>query len=245
MPERPDPPLTIGISECLLGKEVRYDGTGARSSMPHDKLGDLFTYVSFCPEVGIGMPVPRPPIRLVGTADDYQVVGVKDPSLNKTAELVDYAQTVLPQIDQLSGYVFMHNSPSCGLFRVKVYPPIPDVPGRREATGAYAGAIIKHRPNLPVEEAGRLFDDALRENFVTRVFAYAHWCRVAPDLTPGRLIDFHSRYKYLLLAHSQASYKLAGQLLSNLKELRQHRFVQRRNLVEHKVPHDRAMHKQL
>ncbi|MEM7101279.1 MAG: DUF523 and DUF1722 domain-containing protein [Pseudomonadota bacterium] len=216
-PNRPDAPLKVGVSDCLLGKEVRYDGTGARSSMPHDRLEGLFDYTSFCPEVAIGMPVPRPPIRLVGYPDDYQVVGVKDPTINKTQALKDYAESVVPQIGELSGYVFMHNSPSCGLFRVKVYPPGQDGPGVRQASGRYAASLIEALPQLPVEEAGRLFDDAIRENFVTRVFTYAHWQLMTENLTAARLIEFHSRYKYLVMAHSIQTYQEVGRLLSNLK----------------------------
>ena len=215
---RPDAPLKIGVSQCLMGDEVRYDGTGARSSMPHHYLQGLFEYVSFCPEVGIGMSVPRPPIRLVGSPTEYRVVGVKDPSLDVTDPLRQFARDSVPAIRELDGYVFMHNSPSCGLFRVKVYSDKPDVPGRREARGAFAAGVLEALPNLPVEEAGRLHDDVIRENFVTRVFAYAHWRRVADSLDAARLIAFHSRYKYLLMAHSQTHYKQAGQLLSNLKE---------------------------
>jgi len=216
LPARPEPPLTIGISQCLLGDAVRYDGTGARSSFPHAALDGLFTYRSYCPEVGIGMPVPRPPIRLVGDVDGYRVVGVKDASIDKTDELIAFAQRKLPGMTDLAGYIFMHNSPSCGLMRVKVYPK-QDAPARREGVGVFARAVTTSRPELPVEDAGRLFDAVLRENFVTRVFAYAHWQSVAVDLSAARLVAFHSRYKYLLMAHSLSAYRDAGRLLSDLR----------------------------
>ena len=215
IPGRPDAPLHIGVSQCLLGEEVRYDGTGARSSMPHAKLEGLFQFDSICPEVGIGMTVPREPIRLVKTDNDVRVVGVKDPSLDKTNELRQYAVEKRVQIGGFSGYVFMHNSPSCGLFRVKVYPPRPDVPATRNGTGIFAAQVIEDYPCLPVEEAGRLFDDEIRENFVTRVFAYAHWQSLPTEKTAQHLIEFHSRYKYLLMAHNIDAYKKAGRLLSN------------------------------
>ena len=216
LPERPAAPLYVGLSQCLQGDEVRYDGSGARSSFPHAALEGLFNYKTYCPEVGIGMTVPREPIRLVGTADNYRVVGVRDPSMDKTDELVEYANSVLPEFSALSGYIFMHNSPSCGLMRVKVYPG-PDAPARRDATGIYAKTITTALPNLPVEDAGRLFDAVLRENFVTRTFAYAHWCLVRKDISAAKLVAFHSRYKYLLMAHSTAAYQAAGRLLSDLK----------------------------
>lgn len=217
IPPRPEGPLKVGISQCLLGDEVRYDGSGARSSFPHAALQGLFEYHSFCPEVGIGMSVPRAPIRLVGDAQSYRVVGVKDPSLDKTDELIAYAKAQLPKLADVSGYIFMHNSPSCGLMRVKVYPG-PDAPARRDGTGIYAATVIEAMPCLPAEDAGRLFDVVLRENFVTRTFAYAHWRLIEADITAAKLVAFHSRYKYLLLAHSTPAYQEAGRLLSDLKQ---------------------------
>ncbi len=219
LPERPGGPVQIGISECLTGEAVRYDGSGARSSMPHKDLEGLFQYQTFCPEVGIGMTVPRDPVRLVGSTESNRVLGVKDASIDKTDDLVQWGRAQISRIEPLSGYVFMHNSPSCGLFRVKVYPPGPDAPPKRGGTGAYAKTVIEALPNLPVEEGGRLFDAAIRENFVTRVYTYAHWQALEREgVTAGRLIAFHSRYKYLLMAHSVSAYGEAGRLLSNLKE---------------------------
>lgn len=217
IPARPDAPLLVGISQCLMGDEVRYDGSGARSSFPHAALDGLFDYRTFCPEVGIGMSVPREPIRLVGTAEDNRIVGVKDPGMDKTDELVAYARAQVPAVAALSGYIFMHNSPSCGLRRVKVYPGA-DAPAQRNGTGVYARTIVEALPDLPVEDGGRLFDPVLRENFVTRTFAFAHWRLIRPDVTAAELVAFHSRYKYLLMAHSTSAYQGAGRLLSNLKQ---------------------------
>lgn len=221
-PARPEPPLPLAISECLLGSEVRYDGSGARSSFPHAALKGLFDYRGICPEVGIGLGTPRAPIRLVGDSSAPRVVGVKDPTLDVTDALRDYGQARAAELGDVAGYVLMKGSPSCGLFRVKVYPHdggvvtgAPALQGR----GAYAGAVTAALPDLPVEENGRLHDPVLRENFVTRTFAYAHWQALQrAGLSAGRLVEFHSRYKYLLMAHSVPCYQQAGQLLSNLKD---------------------------
>ena len=120
-PARPEPPLPLGISECLLGSEVRYDGSGARSFFPHRALEGLFSYQGICPEVGIGMGVPRPPIRLVAR-EGIRAVGVADNRQDYTGRLIDFGQAATPRLGDVAGYVFMQNSPSCGLFRVKVYP---------------------------------------------------------------------------------------------------------------------------
>jgi uncharacterized protein YbgA (DUF1722 family)/uncharacterized protein YbbK (DUF523 family) len=223
LPERPVPPLPIAISECLLGSKVRYDGSSSRSSFPHTLLDGLFTYRGICPEVGIGMGTPREPIRLVGKPDDARVVGVKDPTVDVTERLAEFGRETAGSLTDVCGYVLMKNSPSCGLFRVKVYPVTdgevtgaPDPRGR----GAHAAAVTAALPDLPAEENGRLHDPVLRENFVTRVFTYGHWqrCFGAPDsLTAGKLVSFHSRYKYLLMAHSVPDYQAAGRLLSDLR----------------------------
>lgn len=220
-PARPEAPLPIGISECLLGSEVRYDGSGAKSSYPHAALNGLFEYRGICPEVGIGMSVPREPIRLVGKSGQPSAVGVKAPDQDFTDALDRYGRDQASSLGDLCGYVFMKGSPSCGLFRVKVYPHeqgvvtgAPDLRGR----GIYAAAVTEALPNLPVEENGRMNDPVLRENFVTRAFSYGHWLNLtSAGLSARRLVEFHSRYKYLLMAHSVPHYNEAGRLLSDLK----------------------------
>lgn len=220
IPQRPEPPLPIAVSQCLLGNEVRYDGSGARSAYPHAALQGLFEYRGICPEVGIGLSVPRAPIRLVDEAGSVRVVGVREPDRDFTDDLARYGREQAAGLTEVAGYVFMRGSPSCGLFRVKVYPQVAgQVSGapRRDGRGAYAAAITEALPDLPAEENGRLHDPLLRENFVTRTFAYAHWQALQrAGLTGGRLIEFHSRYKYLLMAHSVPHYQRTGKLLSDL-----------------------------
>ncbi len=229
-PARPEPPLPVAISECLLGSEVRYDGSSARSSFPHAALSGLFDYRGICPEVGIGLGTPREPIRLVGDVAAPRVRGVKDPAVDVTEALAEYGRRQAAQLDdataprpRVAGYVFMKGSPSCGLFRVKVYPDraVGEAAGApvRTGRGAYAAAVAASLPNLPVEESGRLHDPVLRENFVTRVFACAHWQALErAGITAGRLVEFHSRYKYLLMAHSVPHYQQAGRLIAHLAD---------------------------
>lgn len=218
IPPSPVPPLPVAISECLTGSAVRYDGTDARSSFPHDALGELLSLVSICPEVGIGMTVPRPPIRLVGDPRAPRVRGVQDPTVDVTDALEDYAGDRSAQLDAVCGYVFMERSPSCGLYSVPVHAPGGGEPVSRHGRGAFARSVLSLYPQLPVEENGRLFDAGVRESFLARVFAYAHWRRLcAAGLTAARLMEFHSRYKYLLMAHSIRHYREAGRLLGERK----------------------------
>ncbi len=219
---RPVPPLRVGASECLLGSPVRYDGSQKGSSFPRTLLDDLFEFVGVCPEVAAGMGVPRKPIRLVAPADEPGSIDATpravEPGSGRdfTDEIAAVYGDTAPLIDGLHGFIFMKNSPSCGVYRVKVYSGngMPRTHGR----GVYAAAVMAAHPTLPVEESGRLFDSVLRENFATRVFAHAHWRALqAQGLSAARLVAFHSRYKYLLLAHSVTAYKSAGRILSDLK----------------------------
>jgi uncharacterized protein YbgA (DUF1722 family)/uncharacterized protein YbbK (DUF523 family) len=220
-PPRPQPPLPIAISQCLLGNEVRFDGSGARSSYPHAALSALFEYRGICPEVGIGLGTPRDPIHLVGDPSKPRVVGVQDQDRDVTDALQAYGRSQAAELDDVAGYVFMKGSPSCGLFRVKVYPRrnghVTGAP-TRNGRGAYAAAVMESKPDLPVEENGRLHDPVLRENFVTRTFAYAHWQALeSAGITHRRLVEFHRRYRYLLMAHSAAHEEQAERLLAHVQ----------------------------
>ncbi|MEQ8952840.1 MAG: DUF523 and DUF1722 domain-containing protein [Gammaproteobacteria bacterium] len=217
-PDFENPRIPVGISRCLLGEEVRYNGSHKLSKYCRDQLGPYFDYQDVCPEVEIGMGIPREPIRLVefGSEDDsrIRVLEIKDGSRDYTDALTSLADAKQPQLEQLCGFIFMQNSPSCGAFRVKAYHPNGNVL-HTQGQGAFAGRLMKLMPWLPVEESGRLLDAQLRENFITRVFALYHWQKlVSHGLTRKAIIDFHSGHKYLVMAHSQRHYKLIGKLLS-------------------------------
>lgn len=223
MVDRPTVPIRVAISDCLLGRSVRYDGTHAAAELVQAELTQLFSYQGCCPEVGIGMGVPRPPIGLYLESDEQPpaitVRQLDNHSLDFTAALTRYAQQQLPRLSQVSGYILMNNSPSCGLFTVKVRDPQnPAAAPTRSGRGVYAAEVTRQLPLLPVEENERLFDPILRDNFITRVFTYAHWQRLLQvGLSAAVLVKFHSRYKYLLMAHSQLHYRQAGQLLGQLQ----------------------------
>lgn len=206
----------LGLSACLNGDAVRYDGAHKRDTWLLDKLGKHVDYRTFCPEVGIGLSIPRPPIRLAAVDGQTRVVGVKDPDQDFTEQLRDYAEKMLPRLTDVSGFVFKSKSPSCGAFRVKRYDGARYLDNHGE--GAFAAAIKRAMPWLPVEEEGRLCDAVLRENFVNRVYVYWRWQKLtAREVKPADLLGFHAQHKYLLMAHSQAAYKRLGRLLSDLK----------------------------
>jgi uncharacterized protein YbgA (DUF1722 family)/uncharacterized protein YbbK (DUF523 family) len=215
--------IKIGISSCLMGEEVRFNGGHKHSSVCTNELGEFFEFKPTCPEVGIGMGVPRKPIRLVGDPNQPRAVGVDNPDLDFTDKLEDFADKVLPGLDDISGYIFMKGSPSCGVFRVKVYREN-GMPNERAGSGIFAKAIMESNPLLPVEEAGRLSDPVLKENFISRVYAYSDWQNLyQSELTKADLINFHSRYKYTLMSHCQESCVQLGRMLAHtwddIKEL--------------------------
>jgi uncharacterized protein YbgA (DUF1722 family)/uncharacterized protein YbbK (DUF523 family) len=209
----PEPRLRLGVSACLLGQRVRYDGGHKRDDFVADVLGAQFDLVPTCPEVAIGLGVPRAPIRLVRMAGGVRVRGVRDAALDVTDALDAEAARVSGEQPNLCGYVLKKNSPSCGMECVKVHTEAGRPDGR--ASGAFAAGLMARRPLLPVEEEGRLNDPALRENFIERVFAYARWqALLAAGASSAALVDFHSRHKYQLLAHNQAAYRRLGPLVA-------------------------------
>lgn len=206
----------IAISACLMGVEVRYNGGHKESRLCSRVLSDYFDFVPLCPEVAIGMGTPREPIRLVGDPEHPLAVGTVDASLDVTLPLAEYGERMAAQVDDICGYIFMQNSPSCGLERVKVYQAN-GIPHRNAGRGIYARAFCAQHPDLPVEEAGRLNDPVLRENFLTRVYVYRDWqVLLKRGLTRRALTDFHSRCKYLLMAHHPVQYKTLGNLLGSM-----------------------------
>ena len=217
-PPRPEPPLPVAISACLTGQAVRYDGSDAAHALPHEDLAGVFDYVAVCPEVGIGMGVPRPPIRLVGEGRELRAVGVDDPGLDLTVALSAFGRRQAVRLKDVCGYIFMARSPSCGLDSVKVRAKVHGEPQRTDGRGVYAASLLAERPSLPAEENERLLDPARRGAFINRTLAYAHWrCLERGGLTAQRLIEFHARYKYLLMAHSVNHYRAAGRMVSDLR----------------------------
>ena len=206
--------IPVGVSSCLLGEAVRYDGGHKLDRYVTGVLGRFFEYVPFCPEALAGLGIPRPPIRLAGDPAAPRAVRVGDDSVDATEALRAATRRVVPEVEGLRGYIFKRASPSCGMERVKVY----QAPGRspRMGRGIFARAVMETYPLLPCEEEGRLNDPALRESFVERVFALDRWRRTMADgVTPRRLVDFHTRHKLLLLSHSEVHYRAAGRLVAD------------------------------
>ena len=205
----------IAVSSCLLGQQVRYDGGHKRDDWIAGPLSGHVDFRPICPEVAIGLGIPRPPIHLTGDPLRPRAVGVQDPGLDVTAPLEHFAGQTARGLDDVSGYILKSRSPSCGMARVRLHG---QHGGHRTAAGIHARVIMARLPNLPVEEEGRLNDPVLRENFINRVYAYRRWQDFRRQrLTAKGLVAFHAGHKYLVMAHSQAAYGRIGRLLSDLK----------------------------
>jgi uncharacterized protein YbgA (DUF1722 family)/uncharacterized protein YbbK (DUF523 family) len=208
----------LGISACLLGHRVRYDGGHKRDSFLTDIFGRYIEWVTVCPELEAGMGVPRETVRLVGPAASPRMVAEKS-GKDWTPALTRFAAKRVSELARLdlSGYVFKKDSPSCGLERVRIYNAH-NLPARN-GRGLFAAAVTENLPLLPVEEEGRLHDPALRENFIERVFAYHRWQKqLAGRKSIATLVYFHTVHKFLLLAHSERHYRRLGKIVAAAKQ---------------------------
>jgi uncharacterized protein YbgA (DUF1722 family)/uncharacterized protein YbbK (DUF523 family) len=211
--------IRVGISTCLLGQQVRWDGGHKREPFLTEVLAPYLEWVPVCPEVEIGMGIPREPVQLVRAEGELRMLGTRS-RRDWTEPMRDYAERrvrALAGLD-LCGYVLKKDSPSCGMERVKVR----DVKGmaKRDGRGLFAEALLSANPALPVEEEGRLNDAVLRENWIERVFAYRRLRSLFEGrFGVGRLVAFHTAHKLQLLAHSPEAYRRLGRLVAGAKAM--------------------------
>ncbi len=204
--------ILLGISSCLIGEKVRFDGGHKQNRYILDTLGNYFSFRPFCPEMAIGLGVPRETIRLVSIDGHAEAVGNKNAHLNYTQPLVEIAEQQQDWHRQIFGYIVKKDSPSCGMERVRVYHN--DQP-QRNGVGLYTETLMRNFPTLPIEEEGRLGDPVLRESFIKRVFIYRRWHdMLAEGLDWASLTDFHARHKLILYSHNQDLGRKLGRELS-------------------------------
>lgn len=214
------PHIQIGISSCLLGEKVRYDSGHKHHSYITQTLGQFFSFRGFCPEVDIGLGIPRPTIKLIASdANDTTVrcVDSKTGTLDYTAQLAESAQRQSHWHTDLCGYIFKKDSPSCGMERVKVYFPAGQgTMAEKRGQGIYAATFMQNFPLIPTEEEGRLGDAGLRENFIQRVYVYYRWRELnRAGLSRDALFRFHSQHKLILMSHNQNAVRELGRLLAD------------------------------
>jgi uncharacterized protein YbgA (DUF1722 family)/uncharacterized protein YbbK (DUF523 family) len=205
--------IKLGISSCLLGNQVRYDGGHQHDRYITGTLGNYFDFVPVCPEVECGLPIPREAMRLVGDPEEPRLVTNKS-GIDHTDRMTAWASRRVVELETegLCGFIFKSKSPSSGMERVKVYDQN-NFP-RNIGVGMFARAFKGHFPLLPVEEEGRLHDIVLRENFIESVFVYWRWRDTLAEKTPGGLVQFHTQHKLLLRAHSEKHYRDLGRVVA-------------------------------
>jgi uncharacterized protein YbgA (DUF1722 family)/uncharacterized protein YbbK (DUF523 family) len=210
-------PIRIGISACLLGQQVRFDGGHKRDAFLTETFARFVEWVPVCPEVECGFGTPREAMRLVRVEHGVRLLTIKT-GIDLTTPMERFSRSRVSALarEDLSGYVLKKDSPSCGLHRVKVY----DRHGTpaRDGRGLFAAALVEAFPHLPVEEEGRLADPRLRDNFVERVFAYWRLRGLfAARWTVGDLVRFHTAHKLLLLAHAPEAHRQLGRLVAGAR----------------------------
>lgn len=219
--------IKVGISSCLLGENVRWNGGHKLDHFLKDTLGRFIEYVPVCPEVECGLPIPRETMRLVGDPQNPRLVtGIT--GIDHTERMVKWVAGKVRELESenLCGFIFKADSPSSGLLRVKVYGP----GGRPEkkGIGMFARAFTEHFPLIPVEEEGRLHDPKIRENFIEQIFVLKQWRALASGKWRlADIIDFHTRNKLLIMSHSQQIGRDMGKLVARIKILDPELFYRR------------------
>ena len=209
--------IRIGISQCLLGERVRYDGGHTKDPFLTNTFGRYVEYIPICPEVECGLGVPRESMRLVGDPESPRLITFRT-NKDLTDLMLKWAGKRVRALEKedLCGFIFKSNSPSSGMERVKVYNH-KGVP-LKKGVGMFAGVFMRHFPLIPVEEDGRLHDPKLRENFIERIFVMLRWRKLqSQKQRVGLLVDFHSRNKLLLLSHSEKHYRMMEKLVGGGK----------------------------
>jgi len=215
-----DHTIKIGVSSCLLGKEVRYNGGHSHDRYITDILGQHFSFVDVCPEVEAGFGIPRETLRLVGDPEAPRLLTSKT-GKDFTDKMVNWARKRAKELEKenLCGFIFKSKSPSSGMERVKVYTE-EGFPGSNKGVGLFAGTFMTHFPLIPVEEEGRLHDAPLRENFIERIFALKRWRQLADQKkSRGNIVGFHTAHKLQIMSHSLKQYHNMGRLVARAKEI--------------------------
>lgn len=213
--------IKVGVSACLLGEPVRYDGGHKQDQYITATLGRYFSFVPVCPEVESGMTTPREAMRLEGDPAAPRLM-TRLSRIDRTGQMLLFCSRKLQELEQadLCGFIFKKDSPSSGLFRVKVYGA--GAMATKSGSGLFAAAVALHFPLLPLEEEGRLNDSEIRENFIERVFSYRRWKDfLEGGATYSRLVEFHTAHKLLMMAHSPVIYRQMGALVANGRHLDQ------------------------
>ena len=211
--------MKLGISTCLLGEKVRYDGQHKLDRFLRDELGSFIEWVPLCPETECGLGIPREAMRLIGKDTENARLFTNKTFVDKTDQMLDYTYQKLKDLEKenLRGFIFKSKSPTSGMRGVKIYTET-GMPSHR-GSGIFAREFMKRFPEIPVEDEGRLHDAGIRENFIETIYVYDRWLSfLEKDQSILGFIDFHASHKYLLMAHSPALQKDAGKIVAAVRK---------------------------
>jgi uncharacterized protein YbgA (DUF1722 family)/uncharacterized protein YbbK (DUF523 family) len=209
--------IKLGVSACLLGQTVRYNGGHSRDPFITDTLSQYVEFFPVCPEVECGLPIPRESMRLVGDPESPRLM-TGNTKQDHTDRMLGWCAKKVSELEELDlyGFIFKKGSPSSGMERVKVYSD-QGMPSNR-GVGMFARAFMEHFPLLPVEEEGRLHDPKLRENFIEAIFVLKRWREsLSPKPTRRGFVEFHTRHKLLIMAHSPQHMRQMGKMIAGIK----------------------------
>jgi uncharacterized protein YbgA (DUF1722 family)/uncharacterized protein YbbK (DUF523 family) len=218
--------IVVGVSACLLGEHVRYDGGHKQDYYITDTLGRYFSFVPVCPEVECGMPIPRESMRLEGDRSAPRLM-TSQTRIDMTDRMLAFCSKKIRELEKLDlcGFIFKKNSPSSGLFRVKIFNRGQPA---KYGSGLFAAAMAGRFPQMPMEEEERLNDPDLRENFIDRVYCYRRWKDLLASVpSVGSLVDFHTAHTLQMMSHSQQIYRELGTLVTDGSGMKLENLLQR------------------
>ncbi len=206
--------IKVGVSSCLLGNKVRFNSQHKLDHYITDVLGQWFEFTPVCPEVECGLPVPREAMRLVGDRNQQRLI-TSLTGIDHTERMAGWIETKLPELEKenLMAFIFKTKSPSSGMRKVKIYSEQGN-PVSYDGEGLFAKAFMKRFPDIPVEDEGRLKDSGIREQFIESIFVLDRWRQAVSEGQVNRIVDFHTRHKYVFMAHSPDKLKVLGKLVA-------------------------------
>lgn len=207
---------TVFFSKCLGFDSCRYNGQMITDTFV-EILKPYVNIINVCPEMSIGLGVPRNPIRVVYEDNELKLF---QPKTEKefTKEMKDFADSYLDNIKEIDGFILKSGSPSCGYKNVKIYNGTSKVTGSTKGSGIFGGKVIEKFPYAAVEDEGRLYNYRIRDNFLMKIFMNADFRRVKESNSLNELIKFQSRNKLLLMSNSQKYMKILGRIVANSEE---------------------------
>ena len=215
---KPHPKPVVVISKCLGFDKCRYNGQTIPSKAV-ENLKPFVEYIPVCPEVEIGLGVPRDPIRIV-LDNGEQKLTQPATGANVTLQMNRFVDDFLNKLKQVDGFILKNRSPSCGIYDVKQYNGFDKSASSSRGNGFFGQAVLDRYSGYAIEDEGRLLNFTIREHYLTKLFTFTRFRQVKEAAKMAALVDFHTQHKYLLLAYNQAAFRRCGRIVANHEKLK-------------------------